>query len=325
MVRYFIAAVALATAISLVSTAAKAEAIGDVVSAVPLVNYQRGSTIQTLSVDDLLEQNDRVITTGDGSAYIHFIDDTVLTVGANSEVVLDKFVFDGDKAKAATLQIVKGTLRFVTGKSDHSVYQIKTPVATVGVRGTTVDVGYENDRMLYNTVEGLGIVCHTSAGCQDVRAGAQPLAINRGGFTRATPAEAARLLQTITRSHNVLAQRIGRNPNSMLAFAKSRGPNFARGLQGQKGLGKGLDPKGLGPKGLDQKGIAPKGLEQKGTKGFGPTNWGPKNLKGEDLRLKFKKGDEKAKLKKLGDDDQRGGLNPNLDRGGGLGGLLRRR
>ena len=228
---------------------ARADSIGDVVSVVPQANYQRGGAVQELSINDLLEQNDRVITTGEGSAYIHFIDDTVLTVGANSEVVLDKFVFDGDKAKTAVIQITRGTLRFVTGTSDHSVYQLKTPVATIGVRGTTIDIGYENDRMIYNTVEGLGIVCHTSAGCQEVRAGAAPLAINRGGFTRATAAEAARMLNIINRSHNTLSQRIGRNPGNMLAFAKDRGR-----LQGVQGL-KGLGPKGLAPKGFEQKGF----------------------------------------------------------------------
>jgi len=228
---------------------ARADSIGDVVSVVPQANYQRGGAVQELSINDLLEQNDRVITTGEGSAYIHFIDDTVLTVGANSEVVLDKFVFDGDKAKTAVIQITRGTLRFVTGTSDHSVYQLKTPVATIGVRGTTIDIGYENERMIYNTVEGLGIVCHTSAGCQEVRAGAAPLAINRGGFARATAAEAARMLNIINRSHNTLSLRIGRNPGNMLAFAKDRGR--LQGLQGLKGSG----PKGLAPKGFEQKGF----------------------------------------------------------------------
>jgi hypothetical protein len=228
---------------------ARADSIGDVVSVVPQANYRRGGAVQELSINDLLEQNDRVITTGEGSAYIHFIDDTVLTVGANSEVVLDKFVFDGDKAKTAVIQITRGTLRFVTGTSDHSVYQLKTPVATIGVRGTTIDIGYENDRMIYNTVEGLGIVCHTSAGCQEVRADAAPLAINRSGFARATAAEAARMLNIINRSHNTLSLRIGRNPGNMLAFAKDRGR--LQGLQGLKGSG----PKGLAPKGFEQKGF----------------------------------------------------------------------
>jgi hypothetical protein len=291
---------------------ARADSIGDVVSVVPTANYQRGGTIKELQINGLVEQNDKVVTTSDGLAYIHFIDDTVLTIGANSEVMLDKFVFDGDKAKTVNIQLVRGTLRFVTGTSDHSAYQIKTPVASIGVRGTTIDLSYENDRMVYNTVEGLGVVCHTSAGCQNIRAGASPIALTRGGFFPATAAESARMLNNINRAHNILAQRIGRNPNTMLAFAKSRGPNFARGLGGQKGL----DQKGA--KGLDQKSI--KALDEKDKKAT--------NRKGLKDLFKGKKSNDK-KTKKLSDkDDQQENTskfsNPNFDRSFG-GGLLRRK
>jgi hypothetical protein len=249
-----------AAALWISAAGVNADPIGDVVSVVPEADYQRNGAVAQLSVNDFVEQNDRVITTGDGSAYIHFLDDTVLTVGVNSEVVLDKFVFDGDKAKTAVIQITHGTLRFVTGLSDHSAYQIKTPVATIGVRGTTIDVGYENDRMVYNTVDGLGIVCHFSAGCQQVRAGMAPIAVGRGGFSLATAAEAARMRSIIDRSHFTLSQRIGRNPGNMLAFARDRGR--LQTLMSQKGL-KGFGPKGLEPKGLE-KGFGPKGFEQKG-------------------------------------------------------------
>ena len=256
MIARFLMFAGAASALSVSFVSARADSIGDVVSVIPQANYQRAGVMQELSINDLVEQNDRVITTGDGSAYIHFLDDTVLTIGANSEVVLDKFVFDGERARTAVIQITRGTLRFVTGLSDHGAYQIKTPVASIGVRGTTIDVGYENERMVYNTVEGLGVVCHTSAGCQEIRAGMAPIAVHRGGFALATPAEISRMQNVINRSHNTLAQRIGRNPGNMLAFARDRGR--WQGLMGQKGFAKGLD------KGFGQKGLGPKGFEQKG-------------------------------------------------------------
>jgi hypothetical protein len=289
--RFLLLTIAGTAAFSFSSAGVHADPIGDVVSVMPAANYLRGGAVRELQVDGLVEQNDKVITTGEGSAYIHFIDDTVLTVGANSEVILDKFVFDGDKARTATVQLVRGTLRFVTGLSDHRAYQIRTPVATIGVRGTTIDTSYENDRMVYNTVEGLGVVCHTNAGCQDIRAGAAPLAITRGGFARATPAEAARMLNTINRSHGQLAQRIGRNPGSMLALARSRGAGFARGQGGRRELQKGFDRR------------EQKGFEQRDQKGFSPKDFGSrkdfglKNLKSENPRLNVRKGGEKKRGK----------------------------
>ena len=265
MIARFLMFAGAAAALSVSFVSARADSIGDVVSVIPQANYQRAGVMQELSINDLVEQNDRVITTGDGSAYIHFLDDTVLTIGANSEVVLDKFVFDGERARTAVIQITRGTLRFVTGLSDHGAYQIKTPVASIGVRGTTIDVGYENERMVYNTVEGLGVVCHTSAGCQEIRAGMAPIAVHRGGFALATPAEISRMQNVINRSHNILAQRIGRNPGNMLAFARDRGRLQA--LKSQKSLG------GFGQKGFGQKNPGGFGQRSQPNAGQKPGLW----------------------------------------------------
>src|SRR5579871_3013243 len=93
------AVAAVSTALLFSPGNARADAIGDVVSVVPSARDERASGARELSINDPLEQNDRVITTGDGSVYIHFIDDTVLTIGANSEVILDKFVFKATRRK----------------------------------------------------------------------------------------------------------------------------------------------------------------------------------------------------------------------------------
>ena len=90
-------------------------------------------------------------------------------------------------------------MRFASGTSDHSAYHIETKVATIGVRGTVIDVSYENDKMIYSTVEGEAEVCNrnTGAGCRRVRAGDPALAVNLQGFTRATAREAARLFRNL--------------------------------------------------------------------------------------------------------------------------------
>ncbi|MDO8534881.1 MAG: FecR domain-containing protein [Xanthobacteraceae bacterium] len=179
-------------------------------------------------------------TAGSGAAEIQFIDDTTLTIGENSEVLLDKFVFDGAKARNATVEIVRGTLRFVSGSSDDSAYQIKTPVAVIGVRGTVIDVSFENNEMVFNTVEGLGVVCHGSAGCRDVRAGESPLAINRLGFFRASPAQAARLLSRLEGAHQTLSRRIGRSAFTARGWQRNLGGKLGKQPGQFKTLTKGL-------------------------------------------------------------------------------------
>ncbi len=224
-----------AAAISFVfSASVDAASVGKATSVVPTATYARGAAVKNLEIDAPLEQNDRVKTAGSGAAEIQFIDETTLTIGENSEVLLDQFVFDGDKARNATVEIVRGTLRFVSGSSDDRAYQIKTPVAVIGVRGTVIDVSFENNEMVLNTVEGLGVVCHGSAGCRDVRAGESPLAINRIGFFPASAAQAARLLRRLEGAHQTLSRRIGRAPFAAKGWQKNLG-----GKLNQRGLFKG--------------------------------------------------------------------------------------
>ena len=80
---------------------------------------------------------DETVRTGDASvADLVFIDNTNLTVGPISEVLLDKFVYDPTGSSGTVvITATKGAFRFVTGSQDKRVYEIKTPFGTLGVRG----------------------------------------------------------------------------------------------------------------------------------------------------------------------------------------------
>ena len=84
--------------------------------------------------------NDHVTTDGAGRLQVLLLDETIFTLGPNSDMVLDDFVYDPKsgfgKIDAA---ISKGTFRFVTGKiaqKDPSKLKIKLVVGTIGVRGS---------------------------------------------------------------------------------------------------------------------------------------------------------------------------------------------
>lgn len=83
---------------------------------------------------------DQVVRTEDESTtQLMLLDKTNISVGTRSEVVLDRFVFDPNRPKGEVIiNATRGVFRFVTGTQDHSSYRIKTPVATIGVRGTVV-------------------------------------------------------------------------------------------------------------------------------------------------------------------------------------------
>ncbi len=83
-----------------------------------------------------------VIRTGERSASkVVFQDKTNLSVGGNSQVTLDRFVYDPDPTKSqVALSIARGVVRFATGSLPKSSYQITTPTATIGVRGTILTI-----------------------------------------------------------------------------------------------------------------------------------------------------------------------------------------
>lgn len=81
----------------------------------------------------------------DGAADLRFLDQSRLTVGPKTEIVLDKFVYDPDaNTNSGTIELVRGVMRFTSASLDRDV-KFKTPSAVIGIRGTTVDIQVGND------------------------------------------------------------------------------------------------------------------------------------------------------------------------------------
>ena len=115
------------------STASNAgsSTIGVAASIKPNAEAGVGANLQTLSPGSELHASETVRTGNLGQADLVFIDSTNLTVGPASEVLLDQFVYDpiGSSGRVV-MQATRGAFRFVTGKQDHSAYQLKTPYGT---------------------------------------------------------------------------------------------------------------------------------------------------------------------------------------------------
>jgi hypothetical protein len=88
--------------------------------------------------------NEIVKTAENSAALLVFQDKTELSIGADSEIVLDRFVFDPDPNKSAVaVSILSGVARFSTGVLPKSAYTIRTPSATMSVRGTSFLISVE--------------------------------------------------------------------------------------------------------------------------------------------------------------------------------------
>jgi len=82
--------------------------------------------------------NDQVFSGPESSAAITFLDETVLSLGADSALTVDELVYDPDgQDSVANFSLIGGALGFVSGDiAKTGDMTVTTPVSTIGIRGT---------------------------------------------------------------------------------------------------------------------------------------------------------------------------------------------
>jgi hypothetical protein len=114
-----------------------------------------------LSTGDGVLSNENIRTANASSAQLRFLDQSSLTIGPTSSVVLDHFVYNPDRsAREGTVQMAIGAARWVGGATQsHDAYQVQTPHAIIGVRGTVFELLVEANRTTVTLREGTIVVC----------------------------------------------------------------------------------------------------------------------------------------------------------------------
>lgn len=155
-------ALGFTAALVLAAPAVAGEKVGEAVRITVSVSGQGGA----LATGDDIHRDERIRSNASGVGAFVFDDGTKLAVGPNSNVVIDSYVYSGGTVKKLTLGATKGTLRWISGKSDHQAYKITTPSGTLGVRGTAFDVYVgANGVTAVTLLNGAAQFCNAS-GCQ---------------------------------------------------------------------------------------------------------------------------------------------------------------
>lgn len=125
------------------------------------VSRVRGAAAVGLASGEPVFRDETVATGAASSARLTFLDDTNLAIGPTSRVALDRFVFSGDaSAQALSVNLARGAFRFTTGALDKRAYKINSPVATIGVRGTVLDILITGGRTVVTLVDnGQALAC----------------------------------------------------------------------------------------------------------------------------------------------------------------------
>ncbi|WP_322516752.1 FecR domain-containing protein [Rhodopseudomonas palustris] len=163
-----------ALAAAMLSGSALAQEVGKASA----VNPNATANMRTITIGASITHKERIRTTNAGSVQLLFIDKTSMTIGPNSDLTIDEYVYDpnaGSGKLAATLG--KGALRFVGGQISHTGdAEIKTASATVGIRGGVALIGANHVYAGYgsSTVSSGGSTVTLGAGEYTSLQGGQP-------------------------------------------------------------------------------------------------------------------------------------------------------
>jgi hypothetical protein len=104
---------------------------------------------ESLTTGSKIYFGDSIITEAASTAQILLMDQTTLTIGESSELVMDEFVYDPQTKIGKFVSSVKiGTVKIITGeisKTNPDNLEIKTPTGSIGARGTEFAVVTESD------------------------------------------------------------------------------------------------------------------------------------------------------------------------------------
>jgi hypothetical protein len=129
-----------AALLSVFAAAALANDIGQVKVTKGVVHVEREGARIPAVVGMPVREADKLVTGADGTVGVTFADNSLLSVGPNSTLAVDKFSFNPSTHEGqfdASLQ--RGTLAVVSGKmvkQSPDAMRIRTPASILGVRGT---------------------------------------------------------------------------------------------------------------------------------------------------------------------------------------------
>jgi FecR protein len=131
-------------------------------------------TVTQAAKNDALNAGD-TIETKDGRLQLALIDGGKVSLQPNTIYKINKYEFSGkeDGTEYGFTELIKGGLRTISGLIGHKNrerYQLKTAVATIGIRGTEFTVNFNDNNLLMTTNHGSVDVCN-EGGCLNAMTG----------------------------------------------------------------------------------------------------------------------------------------------------------
>jgi hypothetical protein len=129
-------AAAMAALAMVAASAVRAEPVGNASAIIPSASQAAQGTRSDLRLRDNIIRNAELVTAERGALEVTFNDGSKLTMGQNSRLTVDEYVYSGPGAGKQTVRYTKGLFRFLSGSIPKENVKIETPTVTIGIRGT---------------------------------------------------------------------------------------------------------------------------------------------------------------------------------------------
>ncbi len=152
--------------------------------------------------------NERIETGGSGLVQVLLVDGSTFTVGANSDLFIDEFVYDPNAGKGKLVATFgKGVARFVGGKlsKNRGGVTVKTAVGTIGIRGGIANLNLSGDPAVFSFLFGKDLTFTSPSGKKTrIHQAGYSMEIGSDGSAkvrRSTQADMANVQSALTRGH----------------------------------------------------------------------------------------------------------------------------
>ena len=177
----------LAAALAVPPASGEASRVGEAVVIQNEVLRGAAPATSQINVGDGVLRNETVRTGTDSAARLVMIDSTNLSLGPNASLTLDRTVFNDEHSyRDIAIRLATGAFRFVTGHSEKNAYKITTQLATIGVRGTILDILNQRGQTMVVLQEGASQVCTLSFQCVQLTQPGDTAIITSSGGGKAT-------------------------------------------------------------------------------------------------------------------------------------------
>jgi hypothetical protein len=140
------ALIGAAAALVIVERAAAAQKVG---SANDVVNHAWGTPPEQgrteLAAASPVHRNELLETGEESAVEVVFVDASKLTMGQSARVTVDEFVYADPATSRSVINLTKGAFRFVSGNMAEDKVTLKTPTATMVIRGTELKIDVADD------------------------------------------------------------------------------------------------------------------------------------------------------------------------------------